>query len=285
MTLGKNLHWRFINSGPCATAFNMALDEALMRSAPSGPSATLRVYAWRAPSVSLGYHQRHESRLDLERCRALGVEVVRRITGGREVFHDRELTYSFSGPEGCARLGGSIAESYLAIAEGLRCALRLLGIQPDMPRTATRGQVGPRRSPSPCFSSVSRYEISAGGKKLVGSAQRRCSDPGAFIQQGSLLIRNAQNRLLELLPGAGREKENLAESSRPGSRATGLEEVLGRPVEFEEVARAMHGGFEEAFGCRFAKEKPTERERELARELERGKYKIFTRGETAMSIP
>ena len=269
-----DLSWRFINSGRCEPAFNMALDEALMRAAAARCStATLRVYAWSRPSVSLGYHQRLEHRLDPECCRDSGIEVVRRITGGREVFHDSELTYSFSGPEGHPRLGKNIAESYRAIAAGLMHALRLLGVEPELMRPAVgRNRAGSKKEVNPCFSSASRYEISVQGKKLVGSAQRRCPNLGAFLQQGSLLIRNSQDRLLDLLPRSRRDQQTIDKSARSGSRATGLEEVLGRKVEFEEVARAMRSGFEQAFGCRFAEEKPSGQELNLALELERRKY-------------
>ncbi|MEA2062280.1 MAG: lipoate--protein ligase family protein [Gemmatimonadota bacterium] len=272
MTRDKDLYWRFINSGACPAAFNMALDEALMRRAADPPTATLRVYAWEKPSVSLGYHQKIEERLDLERCRAAGVEVVRRITGGREVFHQRELTYSFSAPLDNPRLGGTVMKSYRAISGGLVRALEILGLEPELERSVKRAGAGAGVRDNPCFSSASRYEISWQGKKLVGSAQRRMPRLGAFLQQGSLLIENSQDRLLKLRPKAIDEEKDTGNFGSLGARATGLEEVLGRKVGFEEVARAMHRGFEEFFGCRFEEAGPAKQELKLARDLEENKY-------------
>jgi lipoyl(octanoyl) transferase len=279
MTKGKKLHWRFIDSGPGGAAFNMALDEALMREAAHGPTATLRVYGWRRSSVSLGYHQRLKKRLDPELCRASGVEIVRRITGGREVFHDRELTYSFTGPEGLACLGADITESYRLIAGGLLAALRLLGIEPEIERSPERE----RGLAGPCFSSASRYELSVLGKKLVGSAQRRCPEAGAFMQQGSLLIQNSQDRLLDLMPAESGQRM-AGKAAGPSGRATGLEEVLGRPVEFGEVAGAMKHGFEQEFGCRFKKGQPSEKELELELELEKKYNTIIWKKQTVQVV-
>lgn len=277
MTRENDLNWRFIDSGLGTAAFNMALDEALAREAAHSSTATLRVYAWSGPSVSLGCHQRPGSRLDLQRCRAAGVQVVRRITGGREVYHDRELTYSFTGPEGYACLGLGITESYRVIARGLVQALELLGVEPELSGRRPSRHSGAGGLLAPCFASTSRYEITASGKKIVGSAQRRCTRLGSFLQQGSLLLRNSQDRLLELSPAGPVSPEG--SPSGPGLAATGLEEVLGRPLEYAEAARAMRQGFEEAFHCRLEPGQPTARELDLARDLEQERYLSLERPE------
>ncbi|HLA38829.1 MAG TPA: lipoate--protein ligase family protein, partial [Candidatus Glassbacteria bacterium] len=203
----RQAEWRFIESPPGEAAFNMALDEALLRSVAERDSPpVLRVYSWSGPSVSLGYNQEIGREIDLERCRHLGVAVVRRPTGGRSVYHDRELTYSLCGPGASARLGRSLEETTRMVAEALCAALDRLGISADEPARghgAIRGAAG---LCNPCFSSASRYEISVAGRKLIGSAQRRSAGDRAFLQQGSVLIANSQARLDELAPG-GRTAE------------------------------------------------------------------------------
>ena len=92
--------WRFVDTGLNSGPFNIALDQVLLQSeASSGSVFTLRVYGWRPAGLSLGYFQRIESGV-MDRCRVRGIDVVRRLTGGRAVLHDRELTYSVTGSVG-----------------------------------------------------------------------------------------------------------------------------------------------------------------------------------------
>lgn len=88
--------WRFIDSGPGTGAENMAVDEAMLEGHAAGEvPATLRVYTWRPAAVSLGRFQREESGVDGEACRRLGIDVVRRPTGGRAILHtEEEVTFS-----------------------------------------------------------------------------------------------------------------------------------------------------------------------------------------------
>src|SRR5690349_2496197 len=90
--------WRLLNDPPASGAWNMAVDEALLEGVASGRSpATLRFYSWRPACLSLGYFQPFGI-VDVSGCRARGVDVVRRPTGGRAILHDRELTYSLTLP-------------------------------------------------------------------------------------------------------------------------------------------------------------------------------------------
>ena len=73
----------------------MAIDEALLRSFdPVSSPPILRLYGWSPPALSLGRFQKADQVLDLERCRADGVAVVRRVTGGGVIYHADELTLS-----------------------------------------------------------------------------------------------------------------------------------------------------------------------------------------------
>jgi len=115
----------------------MAADEAILEGVDRGSSPpTLRVYAWEPPTVSIGHSQKASVELDLEACRRRGFGVVRRPTGGRAVLHAGELTYSVVGRSGEPPLGGTIAESYKAIADGLLLGLEQLGVRAELAAVA-----------------------------------------------------------------------------------------------------------------------------------------------------
>jgi lipoate-protein ligase A len=213
----------------------------------------VRFFGWSPPAVSLGYNQ-PASDLDLESCARAGFEVVRRPTGGRAVVHRDEFTYSVIAPESDPLASGGVMESYRRIAAGLLAGLELLGVAAEMSRSAL--PENPARGAALCFAAAGRYEITAGGRKLIGSAQRRMN--GVMIQQGSLLLSCDQN--LPLLPG-GR--------SFPAETAT-LKGLLGREVDFAEAARAMERGFARAWGIDFAGLPPSGDEEQRCRELAPG---------------
>ncbi|MCA9268810.1 MAG: hypothetical protein KDA41_10090, partial [Planctomycetales bacterium] len=88
----ESLPCRLIASEPCSGAMNMALDEALLESAAEASSATLRIYQWSRPTLSLGYFQAAADRAGHVASR--DCDLVRRQSGGGAILHDRELTYS-----------------------------------------------------------------------------------------------------------------------------------------------------------------------------------------------
>jgi len=251
----------------------MALDEALLHSVAGGDSPpVLRVYSWSVPSVSLGYNQCCERELDLERCRRLGVQLVRRPTGGRSVYHSTELTFSVTGPGTSSQLGGTIAQSCRLIGGAISRSLALLGIKTDGGPNALKADRRSSGLRNPCFTSPSRYETTVGGKKLAGSAQKRLGEGGALLHQGSLLIRNEQARLAELMPVVRGRQERDQLAVMLSSKVVGLEDLLCRPVGFDEVAGAFQQGFADYFGCALLNCEPTERELELAEKLDKERY-------------
>ncbi len=269
-------HWRFIDSGPAGAAFNMALDEVLLGRVAAGQSPpVLRVYRWSKPSVSLGYHQKLERELNPTLCRSRGIDIVRRPTGGRSVFHDTELTYSIAAPGDTPGLGSSVSGTSAAVAGAIRMSLALLGVFADKPKnsktgTAARGAAGMR---NPCFTSVSRNEVTAEGRKLVGSAQLRLPEGGAFLQQGSLLLANSQQVLAELKPGVmdKSQREELAKTLRLA--VTSLKDILGREVSYEETAACFRTGFAEFFGVELVESNPEPDELRMAEALAEKRYR------------
>lgn len=164
----------------------MAVDEALADSCRRGASGpTLRLYGWDRPAISLGYFQRADQVVNLDRCGEAGVPVVRRATGGRAVYHRHEVTYSVVAPVPHPAFPSTIRGTYEVIARALQAGLERLDItveRSDRTTGPTRHGVG---SPL-CFAATSRNEMTVEGKKVVGSAQRRWST--AFLQHGSILL-------------------------------------------------------------------------------------------------
>ena len=271
-----NASWRFIDSGVCEAAFNMALDEVLLGRVAAGQSPpVLRVYRWNVPSVSLGYHQDAGRELDLELCARQGVAVVRRPTGGRSVYHDPELTYSLAAPGGSELLGSSVSDTSAAVAAAIRRSLELLGAHLDSPddgKTESTGR-GAAGMKNPCFTSASRHEVTASGRKLVGSAQMRLPGGTGLLQQGSLLLENHQFRLAELKPAEldNSQRETLA--GHLNKAVTSLSELLGREVSYGETAGCFRTGFAETFGVELLDDAPGPDELRMAEQLARERYR------------
>jgi lipoate-protein ligase A len=238
----------------------MAVDEAVLRAvAREEASPTLRLYAWRPPCLSLGRGQPADD-VDRQAVRAAGYDLVRRPTGGRAILHMDELTYSVVAPLNDPRVTGSIVESYRRLSSGLVRALELLsaeGIVADQ-RVENRDPEGPV-----CFEVPSDYEITAAGKKLVGSAQMRAR--GVVLQHGTLPLHGDIARICPLLA-------QHPDPVRVRARATTVERTLGRAVSWQEAAEALIEGFAQTLNLRLAPGDLTLEEREAVRDLRSDKY-------------
>ena len=216
---------------------NMAVDEALMRSA-SDAGVTVRFYRWAPACLSFGRNQTARGAYDPEAAAARGIGVVRRPTGGRAVYHHRELTYSVTAPSGA---WGSLREAYCRINRALAHGLRELGV----PAACTAESASSGRAPGPsaraCFRDPLPGEVSARGRKLVGSAQWR--DGGTLLQHGSLLLEDEQAKLSSLRTHqTGRDVDGAG-----GSGAIALDELLNRVPSPADLAAALASGFEREF--------------------------------------
>jgi lipoate-protein ligase A len=179
----------------------MAIDEALLDRVLRSGGAFLRLYRWDPPTLSIGRNQPWQD---------VDVPVVRRPTGGKAVWHEHDVTYAVAAP---IDLFGSLRNAYCEVHTRLAAALRSLGV--DATLAPSRPTVRPSDGPTSCFASPAGGEILVNGRKLVGSAQVRRGS--VFLQHGSILLDGKQ-------PGDGLETTLSA---------------LGRPVTFDEVARAV----------------------------------------------
>ena len=125
---------RFIDTGANDAYLNMAIDEAILHYCKV---PVLRVYGWKPEAITLGYNQ-NLNEINLDKCKELNVDVVRRITGGKAVFHDKEITYSFILPESTNLLPFEINESYKIIANALVIAFEKLGIKAEVRKVPER---------------------------------------------------------------------------------------------------------------------------------------------------
>lgn len=264
--------WRLIVDEGLPGSLNMALDEVLFAAVSQGVCPpVLRFYQWQAPTLSLGYGQDYASSLNAGFCQRAGIAVVRRMTGGRAVIHDRELTYSLVSPEKNGLFPGSIQGNYAVVAEVLKTAMESLGLAVEL-------ALGRRSSPSgtrdyrynACFNSPSVHELVVAGRKISGSAQMR--QRGFFLQHGSLPLDMDLGMVVQALSPADR-----TDSVRRG------EEILARkvgwlncftrePVAAAQLRERIMAAFSRCLGISFDQREFTPEELDKAHKLRRLKY-------------
>lgn len=248
------LTWRVIRDAPRSGAANMALDHALAAEL-GDDEAVLRLYSWTRPTVSFGRNEPARARYARRAGAERGVDWVRRPTGGRAVLHDAEVTYAVIAP---ARALGGVRTAYRRINDALAAALRALGAPVALSERADSLPV----DAGPCFRSPAEGEVTASGRKLVGSAQARVE--GALLQHGSIILAGDQSLLAE--PGESAE-EGGTEHEAPAT----LTELVGS-VGFDEVAEAVSTGMRATFEGSWTPGGYRARELATARRLEAGRY-------------
>ncbi|MBI5636626.1 MAG: hypothetical protein HZA03_01510 [Nitrospinae bacterium] len=219
---------RLIIDGPRDGAANMAADEALFYAAANLPyAATLRLYSWNPPTLSLGRRQKLEE-VNAEKCRALGIDVVKRIGGGAAVYHGDEITYCFVSRNDLLPI--PTGEQWHA---AFSLFLEKLGLMPDAGKAKSRVS----HDGNACFACAAEDEPTVGGgKKFVGSARRKSK--AVFLQHGSILLSPQPDFLCELVTGAETDA------------SIGLKTLL--PSLTRETAHAaLIAAIEETFSLRF----------------------------------
>jgi lipoate-protein ligase A len=197
---------------------NMAIDQALLERGAAG-ERWLRLYRWSPHCLSFGRHEPALRRYDRERIEARRLDVVRRPSGGRAVWHAEELTYAVAAP---AEPLGGLRQAYEEIHRMLLAALHRLGVHAEMAPAGMPAGV----DAGACFAIPVGGEITVRGRKLVGSAQLR--EDGGLLQHGSLLLSGRQTAVQELTLGGA-----------PGDLAGALAEAMNSPPDVADVAEAV----------------------------------------------
>jgi lipoate-protein ligase A len=256
---------RLIYDHPLPGALNMAIDEAILEAVGAGEvPPTLRFYAWGPACLSLGYGQ-SSADADFDRLTAFGWDCVRRPTGGRAILHTDELTYSLALPVDHALAAGDVVVSYQQISRGLLLGLGQLGAQAHSDLQTEKRTSGPI-----CFEVLSHYEITVGGRKLIGSAQVRRH--GGVLQHGSLPLRGDLGRIADALAFTDATEREAARAA-VRARALTLEAALGgRIVDWEAAAAAFRQGFAALLEAELIPETLTPAEQARAAELYAARY-------------
>ncbi len=241
----ENMDLRLLDTGKSSAAMNMAVDEAVMLSG----KPTLRFYGWEPRAVSIGYFQGIGQEVDLEKCAQLGVDVVRRLTGGGAVYHDQELTYSLIVPEGSGLVARDVLESYGRICAPIVEGLKSLGLEAE-------------------FKPIN--DILVNGRKISGNAQTRRK--GMVLQHGTILLDVDVEAMFSLLRVPS-EKLRGKMIKAAEERVTSVRAELGQDVTFSRVKEALTKAFRQHSHMRELKQGTLSKEEgEGAEKLAETKY-------------
>ncbi len=262
--------WRLIPLDVNHGAFQMATDVVLALTESSTP--ILRFYLWEPYTISLGHHQSEEL-VDYTSCANQEIDVVRRPTGGRAIFHSEELTYMVVLPRTHPVAAGGVHEVHNRISQALANGLKRLDIPvmlnaevPDL-----REHYQNTTDSFSCFSTATQYELQIDGKKLVGSAQRKY--PNTILQHGSILIGQSHKKLPEFLKLEKSKKTRLATQFE--EKTTELNSHLPESITPFGLAHALIDGFHDFFQCDFESKPMTEEETKQV-QVSQSQFELFT---------
>ncbi len=214
-----NKAWRIIELAEYDAYRNMAIDQAILEQVSKGLSPpTIRFYRWNPSSVSIGRFQSMNDEVNVDRCREMGIPLVRRITGGGAVYHDHdgELTYSVIAPQEMFPAG--IRESYSVICGWVILGLRALGLDAR-------------------FAPIN--DIAVNGKKISGNAQTR--KEGILLQHGTILFSLDVQRMFSVL-NVSKEKISDKMIKSVEERVTSIS-AQSKEIWFDRLYRAILDGF------------------------------------------
>jgi len=231
--------WRIIDYSSKDPAMNLAIDEAILRCLLEHHSPnTLRLWQ-NPPSVIIGCFQNPGSEVNIAACKKLGIDVLRRVSGGGAVYHDYgNLNYSLTVHKSSLKTHlEDVEKSYDLFCNGVIEGLKMLGIDAS-------NQGG---------------DIIIGGKKVSGSAQHRLYD--TILHHGTLMV-DVNFDMLGRTLGV----------SDPGRRLINLNDILPCKISLNKIKRAITKGFEKRFDVRLEKRTLFPRERQIAKRLYEMKY-------------
>lgn len=260
--------WNFINTGSKNPYYNMAMDEALLNFVSRGEiDPVIRFYTWNPATLSIGYFQRLQKEIDIDKVKEKGYGLVRRQTGGRGVLHDKELTYSVIVPESHPNMPSTVTEAYKIISQGLLEGFKNLGFETyfAIPRSKEERDKLKQPRSSVCFDAPSWYELVVEGRKIAGSAQTR--QKGVILQHGSILQDIDIDDLFDMFKFKNERlkakmKENFVQ------KAVAINDSSNQHITLNEMENAFEAGFKKGLNIDFKPLELTEKQIEEVQELE-----------------
>ncbi len=219
---------------PLSAETNMARDEFFFDACHRKKMGILRLYSWKNPTFSIGVSQRFLKAVNIEFISNHNCSYVRRITGGKAVLHHNEITYSVISSEDFFFKNNDLYRSYLLISRILVQAFQAIGLDAYLSQGSPSSL---SKSNNPCFSFPTPNELEIGGKKIVGSAQKR--DKIALLQHGSIPI----SMDYDLYAGGTRNSPEFIRNSM-----TTLSDVTTHSGE--DLSRALIDCFQSTLGVR-----------------------------------
>jgi len=249
--------WRLIKLQTADAKTNMAVDEAIMKARIENKVPnTLRFYQWNPSAVSIGRFQTLEEQIQVQNCKKLGVDIIRRISGGGAVYHDSEgeITYSIVAKLsdlGCNDL--DMVSAYPKICSGLNEAVIILGTK------AEYRPPDPKRCPN----------LAISGKKISGNAQT--SKKGVLLQHGTFMMDIDHEKMFSLLrvPWAKTLDDVVAVSKR---KLTSARQEVGSDFSTKDAHQALIDGFKTALNIELVESELTEYEKNLAEKIKKERF-------------
>ena len=239
------MKWRLIIDKARDAYTNMAIDLALTK---LNKIPTLRLYQWDPAAVSIGYFQSLKEEVDIQKCDQLGIDYVRRVTGGGAVFHDKELTYSFTIDEKNKFVPENIKEFYEIICAAIINELKEINIDADY---------------------VPLNDLVVNGKKISGCAQTRKFKK--ILQHGTLLMDVDVDKMFSVLKVPDEKiKDKLIKNVK--ERVTSLNKESDKKVNFRDLCKVLKKGFEDYFHIKFKKSEFSSEELDLAEKIRKEKF-------------
>ncbi len=252
--------WRLIIDGDRDGFYNMACDEAVFLNYLSLKVPTLRIYSWKSPFITLGYFQKASKVLKLDRLKTFGIDFTRRITGGALILHHQEITYSISLSQDDLVLPKRVKESYKVLTSFLIHFYRKFGLNARFFCDCCNYHLQKEDYGNLCFATYQAYDILIDGKKIGGSAQKRCKK--FIFQHGSIPLRVDFSLI-----------ENTVNTEPFKEKTQGLECFLNREISKEELKRKLSEAFKDTFRVELVEDKISKEEERVVSILLKEKYK------------
>ena len=182
---------------------NMEIDHSLASQFKLHNKPVIRFYGWQPAALSYGYHQK-ESDFNLEEIKKSNIDIVRRPTGGRAIFHKNELTYSIIVPKNLISKFDLYKKTHFAFSKVIKNFISDVALSKKQIKF---GDLYKEKKSAVCFAASARFEVGIDNRKLIGSAQRVYQD--ALLQHGSIMLSESHLELINFLTIDSAEKQKL----------------------------------------------------------------------------